>query len=93
MVKCPKCKNGKIILSVTEFGKKKTEEVDINCIYCEGKGEITEDYLKEIQEGDKIWCECDEPTFGGYPQDGQCSCGVYKHHVHCGICGKITQIG
>jgi len=40
------------------------------------------------------WCECgDKETFGSYPEDGQCICGIYKHHVHCGTCGGITQIG
>jgi len=40
------------------------------------------------------WCECEdgECTFHSYPADGECSCGVHKHHVH-GTCGGITQIG
>ena len=40
------------------------------------------------------WCECgDKETFHSYPADGECSCGEYKHHVHCGTCGRISQIG
>ena len=40
------------------------------------------------------WCSCGElEEFGCYPEDGECSCGTYKHHVHCGRCGKISQIG
>lgn len=36
---------------------------------------------------------CSDPDgFLCYPEDGKCSCGVYKHHVHC-VCGGITQVG
>jgi len=38
------------------------------------------------------WCKCDQSTFLCYPEDGTCTCGEYKHHVHC-TCGKITQTG
>ena len=40
------------------------------------------------------WCEFSDDTcdFYSYPQDGECSCGVYKHHVHC-IHGGIIQVG
>lgn len=38
------------------------------------------------------WCECKKPEFSSYPEDGQCRCGMHKHHVHC-VCGKISQIG
>lgn len=46
-------------------------------------------------EGVKVtqeWCECDQPTFLCYPENGACSCGEWKHHVHC-VCGKISQTG
>lgn len=40
------------------------------------------------------WCKCGElETFGCYPDDGECTCGVHKHHVHCGTCGKVSQVG
>ena len=39
------------------------------------------------------WCECDNPEFLVYTDDGNCPCGVYKHHVHCRNCGAITQVG
>ena len=38
------------------------------------------------------WCECEDSTFLCYPEDGTCSCGEWKHHVHC-VCGKISQTG
>lgn len=41
-----------------------------------------------------VWCQCGEnETFGSYPEDGECDCGIHKHHVHCGTCGKVSQIG
>ena len=40
------------------------------------------------------WCECGkDETFGSYPEDGACACGMHKHHVHCGTCGHIAQVG
>ena len=39
------------------------------------------------------WCDCEVSEFLCYPEDGQCSCGVYKHHVHCKQCGGISQVG
>ena len=39
------------------------------------------------------WCECrDKFEFSSYPEDGECTCGLYKHHVHC-TCGSISQVG
>jgi hypothetical protein len=40
------------------------------------------------------WCDhkgagCE---FHSYPADGQCVCGVFKHHVHCQH-GGIIQVG
>ena len=38
------------------------------------------------------WCNCGHEEFLCYPGDGECECGVYKHHVHC-KCGRISQVG
>jgi hypothetical protein len=39
------------------------------------------------------WCMCGNAAeFLCYPEDGECSCGVNKHHVHC-KCGRISQVG
>ena len=29
------------------------------------------------------WWDKKDCEFNSYPQDGQCNCGVFKHHVHC----------
>lgn len=42
------------------------------------------------------WCQQDkhniDTEFHSFPEDGECSCGVHKHHVHC-THGGIIQIG
>jgi hypothetical protein len=50
-------------------------------------------YQEWFKRTEHLWCDCDEPEFGTYPEDGQCPCGQHKHHVHCAICGKILQVG
>ncbi len=51
------------------------------------------EWLKELKAS---WCTQDEHddtnSFLIYPKDGECTCGVYKHHVHCAH-GYIIQIG
>lgn len=93
MKKCPKCKNGKMTIHLVNDNT----DIEIPCIHCHGTEEVTQDILEDIQEYDRIMeeemCKCDDPTFGSYPQDGECDCGMHKHHVHCGKCGKISQIG
>jgi hypothetical protein len=39
-----------------------------------------------------FWCECEVSEFLCYPADGECTCGVHKHHVHC-TCGGVSQVG
>lgn len=40
------------------------------------------------------WCSCgydgDEIVFR---DDGDCTCGIHRHHYHCAQCGGLTQIG
>lgn len=39
------------------------------------------------------WCDCGVDTgFHSYPGDGECECGMHKHHVH-GLCGHVVQVG
>lgn len=41
------------------------------------------------------WCDCDDanPRDVIYRDDGECDCGIEKHHYHCPHCGGVTQIG
>lgn len=84
---------------------KKTERMKISV--SDGPGKPFRDEYIEVEAGtaarlkrmsramDGKWCRCpaDRQTFGSYPQNGECPCGMFKHHVHCGTCGKISQIG
>lgn len=41
------------------------------------------------------WCPNEDPNeckMYCYPDDGECACGVHKHHVHCNH-GYVIQIG
>ena len=94
MIECPICKGkGKLHCKSTTYGTDEVVELDIDCYLCDGEKEISEQKYKDYEAEKELWCECEESTFGSYPQDGECSCGIYKHHVHCGKCGKISQIG
>jgi hypothetical protein len=57
------------------------------------KVKMTAEESEMVKAEQDLWCECENSTFGSYPADGECSCGMHKHHVHCGTCGKISQIG
>jgi len=56
--------------------------------------ETTRDTKKEAPFLRDVWCECpDGGEFLCYPEDGCCTCGIHKHHVHCAKCGGVMQIG
>lgn len=38
------------------------------------------------------WCEC-EDLDANYVHDGECNCGIHKHHYHCRKCLLVSQIG
>jgi len=51
----------------------------------------------QYYQGDGLldnWCPNDDckAEFMSYPEDGECACGVHKHHVH-NTCGAIHQVG
>ena len=98
METCPQCKGKKTITgtsteySCTEYGK--VSKFKMNCITCQGAGEVSVEQKAAYEARQELWCRCgDKETFGTYPEDGECDCGMHKHHVHCGTCGKISQIG
>lgn len=91
-MKCPKCRKGKIAINFSEGGKK--WEMEIQCIYCDGKGEISEAQAKEIEDEKALWCNCegDQSEDAIFWDDGEhpkCS----KHCWTCRKCGKIVQVG
>ena len=45
-------------------------------------------------EDEIVWCECDDRRETlEFWDDGECDCGVHKHHYHCRACGGVVQIG
>ena len=45
-------------------------------------------------EDEIVWCECDDQhETVDCRDDGECDCGVDKHHYHCRACGGVFQIG
>ena len=48
--------------------------------------------LGKVPEYIADWCDWGDAKFHSYPEDGQCVCGCFKHHVHC-LCGRIMQVG
>ena len=94
MLPCPVCKGKKTVhVKVMTFGTGEKSECDLTCYECEGIGDVSPEHLQAYQASQELWCQCKKSTFGSYPEDGQCNCGVHKHHVHYGTCGKISQIG
>ena len=55
--------------------------------------ETTKDMSDYSGKLSPFWCECKAPEFGCYPEDGVCTCGIHKHHVHCKNCGGVSQVG
>ena len=61
----------------------------------DGAVTMTENFDGVLRQGAKlkaVWCECGNEEFHSYPEDGECACGMIKHHVHC-TCGGVTQTG
>jgi hypothetical protein len=96
MPKCPICKgSGAVFVKSTDLTKTPPTETgfELTCYLCDGDGEITQASLEAHEAAEAMMCSCENPTFGSYPGDGECGCGMHKHHVHCGNCNKISQIG
>ena len=61
--------------------------------------EMTAEEVKALRETlpepklKKTWCKCKNGgNFHSYPENGECLCGIYNHHVHC-YCGGVLQFG
>ena len=88
LLPCPKCKDGKMKISVNTGGGSGFTSLDIQCIYCEGKGKITEVESARIKRMDDSWCRCSEPGEAIYYELPSGS-----HGYNCSKCGKIQQTG
>jgi len=95
---CTVCKGtGKMSLTVTHGwpgDKDAVEEVsEIDCVWCDGTGEIDKQTAKEIEYEQTMWCECgkgsENPVFW---DDGEHD-EIGKHHWRCKYCDGVVQIG
>jgi hypothetical protein len=55
---------------------------------------LTKAQQAQLKREEKLWCDCKKPDYEAhvFHDDGQCNT-CYKHHYHCGSCGKIYQVG
>jgi hypothetical protein len=91
---CPSCKGtGKMELTIQTYGEATVRKSSIGCITCGESGTITKEKKAQLDAEYKMWCRCEDSDDSEFRDDGECNCGVHKHHYHCVGCGKITQIG
>ena len=91
---CPRCKgSGKMTLKVSTYGEDGSESIEINCVTCDGTGEVTS-YQNELYKQEvAMWCRCGNPSGDvDYYEDGQDPV-IQKHHWNCKDCGKVLQVG
>jgi len=99
-MKCALCKGtGKQTLTVSSIGSnpifsKTPTKTEIDCIICNGSGEMTAKDAALIEFENNMWCECkiQNPQDVRYYKDGQHP-EISKHHWRCTVCKKVRQIG
>jgi len=94
MVDCPEClSRGLVRVTVQDYLSHTETHEDLKCVCCKGLGKITLERSQQSKAEADMWCHCDKQEAGSFLMDGECNCGVNKHHVHCRNCKKILQIG
>lgn len=94
-MKCPQCKNGKMSISVSVYGKPKESDTvsEIDCVHCHGTGEVSEEENEAIEFEKNLWCECgNKNDVVDYYEDGEHP-ELHKHHYRCRNCKGVVQIG
>lgn len=91
-MKCPVCKGkGSQTVKATEYvpgGKdKELPPVEINCIWCHGKGAMNVEEWSDYQDYMKMWCQCKVPGEAVYYEDEE------GHGWLCSKCNKVLQTG
>lgn len=88
-MKCT-CDNGKIRVSaqlVSSEGLVSQEPVEINCLWCGGLGELTDEQAEQKKAFADAWCRCEDSSGSSGYRNGR------SHGWTCNDCGKITQTG
>ena len=91
-MKCIICNGiGKQSLTVVEGETESTSMID--CIYCSGTGQLTEQELSDLKAEQDLWCSCGNPSDEAtYWEDGE-NPDCDKHCWTCNDCEKIIQVG
>ena len=67
----------------------------MDCYTCKGKGTVPLGYNAKLKAADEaFWCKCGKSDTADttFHDDGECR-ACNKHHYHCGVCNKISQVG
>lgn len=94
MHKCPTCDNGRMKITVSTYGSNEPATVtEIDCVYCDGTGQIDDETMEAIEYEKNMWCKCGNPSGRHkFYRDGEGPL-VHKHHYVCKDCNKVLQIG
>ena len=95
-MKCTECEDGKMTIEMFEGFPRKGEEgtkTEIDCVICDGTGEIDEETAEMVEFEKNMWCECGNPSEDvDFYDDGEHP-EISKHHYRCRDCGAVVQIG
>jgi hypothetical protein len=59
----------------------------LDCIRCNGTGQMTLEKEQALVDYNDAWCKCEKPGEYIYYQHG------HSHGYTCSICGKVLQTG
>ena len=93
-LKCPRCTDGKMKMTISSFGSGNTSEVFVSaCFNCHGAGTITEKTYRTQYMQKCVWCKCDEDNERDFvrARDGRKVFG--KDTYLCADCGMVVQFG
>lgn len=93
-VVCPTClgeKKQTITMTIWGSNERPITTV-IDCISCNGTGEVSTEYARALKKHEEDWCSCKKSTGPRYLKNGEDK-RCRKHHYRCTTCDKIVQIG
>jgi Fe2+ or Zn2+ uptake regulation protein len=90
---CPSCKGArKVTIETTTInpGTTTVDHITVDCVICNGTGEVTPARFAAIQSEAAMWCSCgNDSGEADYHADTRRT----KHHWTCRDCGKVLQVG
>ena len=94
-MKCTSCEGGKMTITMFEGWPGEDQEgtkSEIDCVVCDGTGEIDEETAAMVEYEKNMWCECDGDNGVNFYDDGEHP-EISKHHYRCKRCDGVVQIG